>query len=123
MIKQILLILLGIFFLLNGANHFYNTQTLKEYAHKRGLIAPKTMVILSGLLLTAGGLSLISGYFVVPGLLGLSVFLIISAFTLHKFWEEKKREMIMLEAMHFVKNWAILFELVYIASMIQGWEI
>jgi putative oxidoreductase len=123
MIKQILLVLLGIFFLLNGFNHFYNTHTLKEYAQKRGLFAPKTMVILSGLLLTAGGVSLISGYLVVPGLLGLSLFLIISAFTLHKFWEEKNREMIMLEAMHFVKNWAILFELVYIASVIEGWTI
>lgn len=29
----------------------------------------------------------------------------------------------MLEAMHFVKNWAISFELLYIASVIEGWEI
>ncbi len=46
---------LEFFFLLNGINHFYNTHILKEYAAKRGLIAPKFMVILSGILLLMGG--------------------------------------------------------------------
>ena len=48
MVKQILLILPGIYFIINGINHFYNTQILKEYAEKRGLIHPKIMIILSG---------------------------------------------------------------------------
>ncbi len=38
---------------------------------------------------------------------------------LHKFWTLKKRESIMLEAMHFVKNWAISFELIYIATTLE----
>jgi putative oxidoreductase len=119
MIKQILLVLLGLFFLLNGVNHFYNTHILKEYADKRSLIAPKLMVILSGLLLIAGGLTLITGYFVIQGIIALCIFLAVASFTLHKFWAVKKREIVMLEAMHFVKNWAILFELVYIATTIE----
>ena len=36
MIKTILVSLLGIFFILNGINHLFNTKTLEEYAHKRG---------------------------------------------------------------------------------------
>lgn len=123
MIKQILLILLGIFFLLNGINHFYNTQVLKEYAKKRGMIAPKVMVYLSGILLVLGGLSMISGIWITQGIIALCIFLVLASFMLHKFWQEKKRMMMMLEAMHFVKNWAILFELLYIASVIEGWEI
>ncbi len=123
MLKQILLILLGIFFLLNGLNHFYNTRILKEYARKKGLFAPKTMVLLSGVLLTSGGLTLITGFFITQGIIALSVFLIIASFTLHKFWEEENREMLMLEVMHFVKNWAIMVELLYIASSINGWSI
>src|SRR5690606_3170851 len=111
MIKQILLILLGLFFLLNGVNHFYNTQVLKEYADKRSLIAPKLMVIFSGLLLIVGGLTLITGYFIIPGIIALCIFMAVASFMLHKFWAVKKREIVMLEAMHFVKNWAILFEL------------
>jgi len=123
MIKQILLILLGIFFLLNGINHFYITQVLKEYAKKRGLIAPKIMVFMAGVLLVLGGLTLMTGVWITQGIIALCVFLILASFMLHKFWKEKKRMMIMLEAMHFVKNWAIMFELLYIASVIEGWDI
>ena len=119
MIKQILLILLGLFFLLNGVNHFFNTHFLKEYAEKRSLIAPKLMVILSGLLLITGGLTLITGYFIIEGIIALCIFLAAASLMLHKFWTINKREVLMLEAMHFVKNWAILFELVYIATTIE----
>ncbi len=119
MIKQILLILLGLFFLLNGVNHFFNTHILKEYADKRSLIAPKLMVILSGILLIAGGATLISGYFIIEGIIALCIFLAIASFTLHKFWVVKKRETVMHESMHFVKNWAILIELVYIATTLE----
>jgi uncharacterized membrane protein YphA (DoxX/SURF4 family) len=63
MIKTILLILLGLFFILNGLNHLFNRLTLEEYAHRRGLVSPRIMVFLSGLLLIFGGLSLMTGYF------------------------------------------------------------
>lgn len=122
MIKKILLILLGVFFLLNGINHFYNSHILKEYAHKRGLFAPKVMVFLSGLLLTAGSLTLMTGFLLFEGIIALSIFLLIASFTLHKFWEEKSREIFMLELMHFVKNFAIMFELIYIATTLIDYE-
>lgn len=116
MIKTILVILLGVFFVLNGINHLFNSKTLEEYAHHRGLFSPKLMVFLSGLLLLFGGFTLISGYFKLYGIIGLSIFLVIAAFTIHQFWREKEREMWLLEAMHFAKNMAILTELIYIAA-------
>jgi len=116
MIKTILLILLGLFFVLNGLNHLFNRLTLEEYAHRRGLVAPRIMVLLSGLLLMFGGLSLMTGFFKLYGIVGLSLFLVIAAFTIHQFWRERDRNLQMLEAMHFSKNMAILTELVYIAA-------
>jgi len=77
------------------------------------------MVTLSVMLLVAGGATLISGYFIIEGIIALCVFLAVASFMLHKFWAVKKRETVMLEAMHFVKNWAILFELVYIATTLD----
>jgi uncharacterized membrane protein YphA (DoxX/SURF4 family) len=115
MIKEILIILLGIFFLLNGANHFYNTNLLKEYAEKKGLFSPKLMVRLSGILLTLGGVSMITGFFMLYGIIGLSIFLVIAAFTIHKFWAVKERNGRLNESMHFAKNLAILTELIYLA--------
>lgn len=48
--------------------------------------------------------------------MGLSILLVIAAFTIHQFWRETDRDLQMLEAMHFCKNMAILTELVYIAT-------
>lgn len=115
MIKTILLLLLGLFFVLNGINHLLNTHIYQEYAHKRGLLSPKLMVRLSGLLLIFGGLSLMTGYMKLYGIIGLSVFLVIAAFTIHSFWKEKDRDGKLMEATHFAKNFAILTELIYIA--------
>ena len=116
MIKKILLILLGIFFLLNGLNHFFNSQIIEEYAEKRSLFASGIMVKLSGALLVVGGLSLITGYFMLIGIIGLCIFLLTASFTIHKFWALRNRESVMMESMHFAKNWAIIFELLYIAD-------
>lgn len=119
MIKQILLVLLGLFFLINGVNHFYNTHILREYARRRGLIKPKVMIRLSGVLLLAGGVSLITGWWLQAGIAGLCLFLAISAVAIHQFWAETDREQMMIEFMHFIKNWAILFELLYIATTLS----
>lgn len=116
MIKTILLILLGLFFILNGVNHLFNTQVLAEYAHKRGLISPQLMVRISGIALIFGGLSLITGWFKIYGIIGLCIFLVVAAFTIHQFWSETEKEIRMLEAMNFAKNMAIVTELIYIAT-------
>lgn len=120
MIKTILIILLGVFFLVNGFNHFYNSHIVQEYAEKRGLIEPKIMIFLSGLLLVFGGISMISGYFIVEGMIGLCIFMAIASFSIHSFWQEEEREDKMMEFMNFVKNWAIIFELVYLTTTVES---
>ena len=115
MLKTILLILLGIFFLLNGINHLINTHIYEEYSIKRGLVSPKLMVRLSSIVLIFGGLSLAFGFLKIYGIIGLCIFLLIASFTVHQFWKEKNTQMRLLEGMHFAKNMAILTELIYIA--------
>lgn len=116
MIKQVLLILLGIFFLLNGLNHFFNSKILEEYAEKRSLMASKLLIKLSGILLCFGGITLISGFYLLYGIIGLCIFLLIASVSIHKFWGLENKEIMMLESMHFAKNWAIIFELLYIGD-------
>lgn len=120
MIKTILIILLGLFFLVNGFNHFYNSHILQEYAAKRELIQPKIMVFLSGLLLVFGGMSMISGFFIIEGMIGLCIFMAIASFSIHSFWKEEDREDKMMEFMNFVKNWAIIFELIYLTTTVES---
>ena len=116
MIKTILLALLGLFFILNGINHLVNTHIYEEYSAKKGLMSPKLMVRLSSVVLIFGGLSLMTGFLLLYGIIGLSVFLVIASFTIHQFWKEKTSEMKLLEGMHFAKNMAILMELIYIGT-------
>ncbi|MDH3650314.1 MAG: DoxX family membrane protein [Saprospiraceae bacterium] len=116
MIKTILLILLGLFFVLNGLNHLVNAKVLEEYAEKKGLFSPKIMVLLSGVALIGGGISMVIEPVRIYGILALCAFLIIASFTIHRFWSEKDRTNRLVEGMHFAKNLAILTELVYI-----GW--
>ncbi|MDX1665576.1 MAG: DoxX family protein [Saprospiraceae bacterium] len=114
LIKTILIALLGVFFILNGINHFYNEKMLEEYAEKRGLFSPQLAVRLAGILLIGGGVALMIEEFRVIGVLSLSFFLLMATFTIHRFWEEKDKYDRMLELMNFAKNLAILTELVYI---------
>jgi len=119
MLKTLLIILLGLFFIINGINHFLNRHTVEEYARRRNLVSPVIMVKLSGVLLIFGGLSLMSGVLFYVGIGALCVFLLIASFSIHRFWAEKKRDMRMLEFMHFLKNFAILIELLYIAETVS----
>lgn len=116
MIKTILLILLGLFFFLNGVNHLINRHIYEEYAGKKGLFSPELMVRLSGIALILGGISLATGFLLLYGIIGLSLFLVIASFTIHRFWQEKTRDTKLLEGMHFAKNMAILTELIYIVT-------
>ncbi|WP_298504663.1 DoxX family membrane protein [uncultured Maribacter sp.] len=115
MIKTILLILLGLFFILNGINHIVNTHIYEEYSVKRGLVSPRLMVQLSSIVLIFDGATLMFNFLIRYGVIGLSIFLIIASFSLHQFWKEKDNQLKLLESMHFAKNMAILTELIYIA--------
>ncbi len=115
MIKTVLLILLGLFFVLNGINHLINTHIYEEYSLKRGLISPRLMVQLSSVVLIFGGITLMFNYLICYGVIALSIFLVIASFSIHQFWNEKDNQSKLLESMHFAKNMAILTELIYIA--------
>ncbi len=114
MLKTILILLLALFFILNGINHFYNDKFLKEYAQRQGLFSPHFAVTAAGVLLLAGGAGLMWHPLRKLAVVLLCIFLLIAAFTIHRFWIERDPKDRMLEAMNFAKNLAILTELIYI---------
>ncbi len=114
--KDVLLLVLGVFFILNGLNHLINTQVYKKYAAKRGLMHPAFMVRISAIVLILGGTSLVLRQWMVWGLAGLAIFLILASVMVHRFWEEKDRDSRLSEGMHLAKNLLILTELAYIYS-------
>ena len=92
-------ILFGGFFLMSGINHFTKREAMTGYAKYKKLPAAKLGVLISGLMLVIGGISIILGYYADLGALLLAIFLVLAAVIFHNFWKEtdataKQNEMI-----------------------------
>jgi len=100
-------IVLSIFFIFHGVNHFVNLKSLSELAKKKGIPYPQAAVVVSGAALLAGGLSLLFSYQVVIGSLAAAAFLVIAAAAIHRFWDESDSAKKANEMAHFLKNLAV----------------
>lgn len=100
-------VIFGGYFLLNGYSHFAHTASLSGYVASKGVPAPKAAVVLSGLLLAIGGLSIITGYMPLIGIIAILLFLVPVTFTMHGFWKEADPSARMAEKIQFQKNLAL----------------
>lgn len=76
------------FFIVSGINHFTRTKQTAEYAKAIGNVpAAPVVVIGTGVLLLAGGLSILLGYHPRIGALLLVVFLVPTSFVMHAYWK------------------------------------
>ena len=101
-------ILFGGFFVMFGLNHFLKAKMLRGYASSKGMPAPGAAVFLSGLMLLAGGLSIILGAYVTVGVWLLVIFLLLAAFTFHGYWKEIDPQNRMNQMMFFMRNIALI---------------
>jgi uncharacterized membrane protein YphA (DoxX/SURF4 family) len=69
-----------------GLNHFADIEGMAGYAEFKGLPAPTLSVLGSGGLLVFGGLSILTGVVPSIGAGALALFLLVSAVTMHDFW-------------------------------------
>ena len=70
-------IIFGGFFLVNGINHFTMMSMMATYSEAKGVPAAGPAVVVTGLLLIFGGLSVLLGFLPRLGLGALIVFLVI----------------------------------------------
>jgi putative oxidoreductase len=92
------------FFIFSGFNHLTKLSEYAQYAGRAGVPAPTLAVAVTGLMLLAGGFSLLLGYKVRWGALILVVFLIPTSFFMHRFWGLADPMMAQNQAAHFWKN-------------------
>lgn len=110
-------ILLGGFFLVNAYGHLRNVNMLAGYAQSRKVPAPHITVIVTGLMLAIGGLSLLFNVKMIIGVWILVAFMVPVTVIMHPFWKEKDPIMRMNDRINFLKNVAILGSLLIIASL------
>jgi putative oxidoreductase len=101
-------ILIGVFFLMAGVNHFARLNMMAAYAKMKGAPAAPVAVGGSGVLLLLGGASMLLGFHPSIGVLLLVIFLLPTAFMMHNFWAVQDPVAKMGEMAQFQKNIAIV---------------
>jgi putative oxidoreductase len=101
-------ILFGGYFIYSAFNHFRNFRGMSGYAATKSVPMPSVAIIISGLLLLIGGVSVVLGVAPFIGLLCLIAFLIPVTFTMHSFWTDTDAGAKMSNEINFNKNMALL---------------
>ena len=96
------------FFIMSGINHFTNVKMMTGFTASKNVPAPGLAVIGSGVLLVAGGLSILIGFLPVFGLLLLILFLVPASFLMHNFWTIQDPQARAADQINFLKNMALI---------------
>jgi putative oxidoreductase len=113
----------GGFFLYNGINHFRNRQMMTEYARAKKVPAADLAIIVSGAMIAAGGLSLVTGIRPKVGVSLISGFLLGVTPIMHAFWQHEDPQQKMNEMIHFSKNAAMLGGAMLAAAVPEPWPV
>lgn len=100
-------ILFSALFLNSAIGHLTQTKAMAGYAGSRGAPAPRIAVMVSGLLLLLGGLSILLGLWADLGALLLVIFLVPTPIVMHAFWKESDSGARQNEMIHFLKDTAL----------------
>jgi putative oxidoreductase len=114
-------IVVGVYYLYNAYNHLGRTEMLAGYAASKGVPSPRAMVILTGLLLLIGGLSMLFGAYPTLGVAALVVFLVVVAFWIHNFWAVQDPMQRTVEMVNFGKNLALAGSALMFLAIPQPW--
>lgn len=114
-------ILLAYVFIASGINHLARPGTVGAYAESKGIPAPRTAAIVSGIVIVVCGVLLILGWhrFIAAGLL--FFFLLGTAFLVHGPWKETDPMARMNEMVHFQKDLALAGAALFIAYYGGTW--
>ena len=116
-------ILLGVYFITSGFNHFTNLGMLSGYAQSRGVPMAKEAVLLTGLMMFLGGLGILFGVYVELSILLLSVFLIVTTFIMHQYWKVTDQMARMGEMVNFHKNLGLLGAILMLLAIPLPWAL
>ncbi len=110
-------ILLGGYFVLGGINHFSQKASLTGYAQSKNIPLPGLSVMVTGLLMIAGGLGILLWQFVPVAILLLVLFLLPTTILMHAFWKQTDDAAKQSDMREFLKNMGLLGALLILYSV------
>ena len=115
-------LIVGAYYIYNGLNHFVKLGQLTEYAKFKGVPMPQLAVIGAGVLLLAGGITILLGKFPEIGVAALVLFFVPVTFMMHNFWAVGE-EMKAMEMVNFTKNMALLGSALMFLAIKKPWPL
>ncbi len=115
-------ILVGLFFLVMGMNHFGNLAEISSWVSSVGVPAASVAVVVTGFLLVLGGISFILGFHPTIGILAIAVFLVPVTLVMHNFWTitdpvQRQQEMMLL-----LRNMGLLGAVMLFVAIPRPWS-
>jgi putative oxidoreductase len=101
-------VIFGGFFVYSGIHHFVDVQSMAQYAGAKGVPMPEAAILFTGLLLLAGGLSILLGLWPHIGAACLILFFAGVTPAMHNFWAVADPAQRMMEMGNFMKNAALM---------------
>ena len=116
-------IIFGGFFIYSGLNHFLGVGMMANYTKMKGVPLPRAAVIITGLMLTVGGLSMVLGAYPKIGIALLAGFLIPVSILMHNFWKIQDPQLKVADKVNFTKNMALLGAVLMFLAIPTPWPL
>lgn len=94
-------------FISSGVNHIVNRKMMAGYAASKGIPQALPAVLVSGLMILAGGIMVLLGIWADLGSLLIAAFLFPTAVLMHGFWKETDAQAKQMEMIQFSKDIAL----------------
>jgi putative oxidoreductase len=114
-------IIFGGYWLMAALNHFKNLSHMSDYAKAKGTPLPKLAVAGTGVLLLAGGFSMLLGVYAPVGIALLIVFLLGVSVQMHSFWKVDDVQSKQIDMINFTKNMALIGALLMFLLLPRPW--
>lgn len=114
-------LIFGSFFLYNGINHLKQRKSLAQYADTKNVPLPNAAVTATGVVLLAGGASILLGVKPKLGAAAIAGFLAGVSPVMHNFWSIQDPNQRMNEMINFSKNLALLGSALALMGVDEPW--
>ena len=111
----------GGFFLYNGINHLKQRKQLGQYAESKNVPMAEVTVAATGVVLIAGGASILLGVKPKLGTAAVAGFLAGVSPVMHNFWSMQDPQQRMSEMINFTKNMALLGSALALMGVEEPW--
>lgn len=113
----------GGFFVYSGIHHFQERKSISQYAAAKNVPLPDIAVPSTGALMVAGGVSVLLGVKPKWGTLAIMAFLAGVSPFMHDFWNVEDPNQRQNEAIHFMKNIAMLGAALALMGVEEPWPV